>query len=101
MSAFNKKIRLLALEPAPGVSEPKIIDSAAMATNATMTISDVGTVTKLEAMAAGINAELTAVMWRREFRDFTHAEYGGVRYRIVQTGSAANTLHIKLTLERG
>ena len=40
-------------------------------------------------------------MWRREFRDFTHAEYGGVRYRIAQTGSAANSLHIKLTLERG
>ena len=52
-------------------------------------------------MAAGINAELTAVMWRREYRGFTHAEYGGVRYRIVQTGSAANTLQIKLTLERG
>ena len=73
-NAFNKKIRLLALEPAPGLSEPEIIDSAEVWAD----VSDVGTVTKLEAMAAGINAELTAVMWRREFRDFTHAEYGGV-----------------------
>ena len=97
MSAFNKKIRLLTLTPVPGLREPKITDS----TEVWADVSDVGTVTKLEAMAAGINAELTAVMWRREFRDFTHAEYGGVRYRIVQTGSAANTLHIKLTLERG
>lgn len=97
MSAFNKKIRLLALEPAPGRKEPIISDSAEVWAD----VSDVGTVTKLEAMAAGINAELTAVMWRKEFRDFTHAEYGGIRYRIVQTGSAANTLHIKLTLERG
>lgn len=96
-NAFNKKIRLLTLEPAPGLSEPEITDSAEVWAD----VSDIGTVTKLEAMAAGINAELTAVMWRREFRDFTHAEYGGVRYRIVQTGSAANTLHIKLTLERG
>ena len=97
MSAFNKKIRLLTLTPATGLSEPTVSDSAEVWAD----VSDIGTGTKREAMAGGINAELTAVMWRREFRDFTHAEYGGVRYRIVQTGSAANTLHIKLTLERG
>ena len=94
---FNKRLTLLTLRYPPGRGEPDITDSAEVWAD----VSDVGTVTKLEAMAAGINAELTAVMWRREFRDFTHAEYGGVRYRIVQTGSAANTLHIKLTLERG
>ncbi len=96
-NAFNKKLRLLTLVPAAGRGEPEIADSAEVWAD----VSDIGTVTKLEAMAAGINAELTAVMWRREFRDFTHAEYCGVRYRIVQTGTAANTLHIKLTLERG
>ena len=94
---FNKRLTLLTLRYPTGHREPDITDSAEVWAD----VSDVGTVTKLEAMAAGINAELTAVMWRREFRDFTHAEYGGVRYRIVQTGSAANTLHIKLTLERG
>lgn len=94
---FNKRLTLLTLRYPTGHGEPDITDSAEVWAD----VSDVGTVTKLEAMAAGINAELTAVMWRREFRDFTHAEYGGVRYRIVQTGSAANTLHIKLTLERG
>lgn len=94
---FNKRLTLLTLRYPTGRGEPDITDRAEVWAD----VSDVGTVTKLEAMAAGINAELTAVMWRREFRDFTHAEYGGVRYRIVQTGSAANTLHIKLTLERG
>ncbi len=94
---FNKKIRLLTLTPVPGLAEPEITDSAEVWAD----VSDIGTVTKLEAMAAGVNAELTALMWRREYRDYTHVEYGGSRYRIVQTGSAANTLHIKLTLERG
>ena len=94
---FNKRLTLLTLRYPTGRGEPDITDSSEVWAD----VSDVGTVTKLEAMAAGINAELTAVMWRREFRDFTHAEYGGVRYRIVQTDSAANTLHIKLTLERG
>ena len=94
---FNKRLTLLTLKYPVGRGEPEVTARAEVWAD----VSDVGTVTKLEAMAAGINAELTAVMWRREFRDFTHAEYGGVRYRIVQTGSAANTLHIKLTLERG
>ena len=94
---FNKRLTLLTLKYPVGRGEPEVTARAEVWAD----VSDVGTVTKLEAMAAGINAELTAVMWRREFRDFTHAQYGGVRYRIVQTGSAANTLHIKLTLERG
>ena len=95
--AFNKKIKLLKLVAAAGRSEPKIADSAEVWAD----VSDIGTVTKFEAAAVGINAELSAVMWRSEFKGYTHAEYGEVRYKIVQTGSAENPLHIKLTLERG
>ena len=95
--SFNKSLRLLTLKAATGRKEPEIVDSATVWAD----VSDVGTVTKFEAMAVGINAELTAVMWRSEFHGYTHAEYGGVRYRIAQTGSAENRLHIKLTLERG
>ena len=95
--SFNKKLKLLKVEPATGRKEPEVVDSAEVWAY----VSDVGTVTKLEAMAVGINAELSAVMWRNEFHGYTHAEYEGTRYRIVQTGSAENSLHIKLTLERG
>ena len=40
-------------------------------------------------------------MWRREYKDHTHAEYGGVRYKITAAGAAANQLHIRLSLARG
>lgn len=94
---FNKRLTLLALRPSTGRAEPLETARAVVWAD----VSDVGTVTKLEAMAVGLNLSLTAVMWRREFKSYTHAEYGGVRYRIASTGSAQNDLHIKLSLERG
>lgn len=94
---FNKRLTLLALRSSTGRGEPLEISRAEVWAD----VSDVGTVTKLEAMAVGLNLSLTAVMWRREFKDYTHAEYGGVRYRIASTGNAQNDLHIKLSLERG
>lgn len=94
---FNKRLTLLTLRPSMGRAEPLETARAVVWAN----VSDVGTVTKLEAMAVGLNLSLTAVMWRREFKGYTHAEYGGVRYRIAASGNAANELHIKLSLERG
>lgn len=94
---FNKRLTLLALRSSTGRGEPLEIRRAEVWAE----VSDVGTVTKFEAMAVGLNLSLTAVMWRREFKDYTHAEYGGVRYKIAATGSTQNDLHIKLSLERG
>lgn len=94
---FNKRLTLLTLKYPVGRGEPEVTERAEVWAD----VSDVGTVTRLQAMSAGINAELTAVMRRAEYHGYTHAEYGGVRYRIAAAGAAANKLHIKLTMERG
>lgn len=94
---FNKKLTLLTLEYPPVRGEPKVTDSAEVWAD----ITEPGTVTKFQGLAAGYDIALTAVMWRREYRGFTHVEYHGVRYKISATGAAANQLHIKLSLTRG
>ena len=94
---FNKKLTLLTLEYPPGRGEPKVTDSAEVWAD----VSEPGTVTIFHRHNAAYEIVLTAVMWRREYRGFTHAEYQGVRYKISATGAAANQLHIKLSLTRG
>lgn len=94
---FNRKITLLTLEPQNGCREPSEIARATVWAN----ISDVGSTTKFAALQAGQTVSLAVTMWRREFRDYSHAEVDGVRYKIVETGSAKSDLHIKLLLERG
>lgn len=94
---FNKKITLLRLRAGVGRSEPVEESRAEVWAD----VSDIGVTTKYAAMAAGQTATLQVLMWRREFKDYTHAEYGGKRYKIAETGSAKNPLHIKLILERG
>lgn len=94
---FNKKITLLKLKAGTGRAEPTEERRAAVWAD----VSDIGVTTKYAALSAGQTATLQVLMWRREFADFTHAEYGGKQYKIAQTGSAANPLHIKLILERG
>ncbi|MCI7758539.1 MAG: hypothetical protein MSH49_00765 [[Eubacterium] saphenum] len=94
---FNRKITLLTLEPQKGYSEPAEVARATVWAN----ISDVGSTTKFAALQAGQTVSLAVTMWRREFRDYSHAEVDGTRYKIVETGSAKSDLHIKLLLERG
>ena len=94
---FNKRITLLTVRSPTGRGEGEVTDCAEVWAD----ISDVGAVTKLTALSAGQNLSLSVIMWRREFKGYTHAEYEGRRYKIAQTGSAANELHIKLLLERG
>lgn len=94
---FNRKITLLTLEPQSGYSEPAEIARATVWAN----ISDVGATTKFAALQAGQTVSLAVTMWRKEFKNFSHAEVDGVRYKIVETGSAKSNLHIKLLLERG
>lgn len=96
-TAFNKRIVLLALEPAEGRGEP--VETARATVWAD--ISDIGVTTKLTALSAGEEISFSVIMWRAEYKGYTHAEYGGVRYKIAETGAAANPLHIKLLLERG
>lgn len=96
-SAFNDRLTLIKLKSSTGREEPVLVSSATVWAR----VSDVGVTTKYAALAAGQNVSLSAVMRRAEFADYTHAEYNGVRYKIVSTGAAANTLHIKLMLERG
>lgn len=94
---FNRKITLLTLEPQNGRYEPAEIARATVWAN----ISDVGATTKFAALQAGQTVSIAVTMWRREFRDYSHAEVDGTRYKIVETGSAKSDLHIKLLLERG
>lgn len=94
---FNRKITLLTLEPQNGRSEPAEIARATVWAN----VSDVGSTTKLAALQAGQTVSLAVTMWRKEYRDYSHAEVDGTRFKIVETGSAKSDLHIKLLLERG
>ncbi len=95
--AFNRKITLLTLKPQSGGKEPLETARATVWAD----VSEVGATTKFAALQAGQSVSLAVVMWRREFRGFTHCEIDGVRYKIVETGAAKNALHIKLLLERG
>lgn len=95
--AFNRKITLLAIEPQSGFNEPRETARTAVWAN----VSDVGATTKFAAMQTGAVLTVSVTMWRREFHDYTHCEIDGERYKIVQTGSAKNDLHIKLLLEKG
>ncbi len=94
---FNKKITLITLVSPTGRNEPRETAKA----NVWADVSDVGAVTKLTALTTGQELSLSVIMWRREYKGYTHAEYLGKRYKIVQTGSANNELYIKLLLERG
>ena len=94
---FNKKITLLTLEPQSGAGDYKETARATVWAD----ISDVGVTTKLSGLSVGQDISFSAVMWRKEHKDYTHAIYDGVMYKIVETGSAKNPLHIKLLLERG
>lgn len=94
---FNRRITLLTLEPQSGYNEPAEIARATVWAN----ISDVGATTKFAALQAGQTVSLAVTMWRKEYRDYTHAEINDVRYKIVETGAAKNDLHVKLLLERG
>ena len=95
-NAFNKRLTLLTLTDPEGLSPPEETARAVVWAD----VSDVGVTTKLNALAVGQELTLAAVMWRSEFAGYTHAEYGGTRYRIAQTGNTANPLHIKLFMER-
>lgn len=94
---FNKRLTLITLVPQSGRAEPAEESRVTVWAD----VAEAGTVTRLQGMAVGLNISLTAVMWRQEFKDYTHAEYDGVRYRIAATGSAMNKQYIKLSLERG
>lgn len=95
--AFNHKITLLTLESQKGFNDPAEKARAVVWAD----VSEVGVTTKFAAAQAGEHVTLSVVMWRREFRDYTHCEIDGVRYKIAETGAAKNSLHIKLVLERG
>lgn len=94
--AFNRKITLLELAPQTGISEPRELVRATVWAD----VSEVGVTTKFAALQSGQTVSLAVVMYRREFKGFTHCEIGGVRYKIIETGAARNELHIKLLLER-
>lgn len=95
--AFNQKITLLKLKPQSRVEKPLETARAVVWAD----VSEPGVTTKFAAMQAGQDVQFSVLMWRREFKGFTHCEIDGVRYKIVKTGAAANSLHIKLLLERG
>lgn len=95
--AFDRKITLLKLTPQSRVEKPLETVRAVVRAD----VSEPGVTTKFAALQAGQDVQLSVIMWRGEFKNFTHCEIDGVRYKIVQTGAAKNKLHIKLLLERG
>ncbi|MBD5112126.1 MAG: hypothetical protein HDT42_06255 [Ruminococcaceae bacterium] len=94
---FNKRITLLALKPSPGRGEPTETARAIVWAD----VSDVGVTTKFSALQAGAEVSFSVIMWRKEFKDYTHCDFDGIRYKIIETGAAANPLHIRLLLNRG
>lgn len=96
--AFNRKITLLELETQSGFGNDPLEKARA---EVWADVSEVGVTTKFAAAQAGTQVSLSVVMWRGEFRGYTHCEIDGVRYNIADKGAAKNSLHIKLVLERG
>lgn len=94
---FNKKITLLKLAPQSRTEKPLETARAVVWAD----VSEPGVTVKFAAMQAGQDVQFSVVMWRAEFKNYTHCEIDGVRFKIVETGAAKNALHIKLLLERG
>lgn len=97
-NAFNRKITLLRLEPKAG--HTNTYTEAAKVT-VWADVSEPGVTTKMTALSVGNDVEYSVIMWRREFKGYTHADYEGKRYKIAATGGTDNPLKIKLLLERG
>ncbi len=94
--AKNKKIDMLVVSSSPR-GEP--VEQARVRVWAD--VFDAGAVTKFTAMQAGQIVSLCAVIYRAEFRGYTHCEVDGIRYKIIEHGAAESPLDIKLILERG
>lgn len=95
--AFNRKIVLLELKPQSRAEKPLEMARAVVWAD----VSEPGVTTKYAALQAGQSVQYSVIMFRSEFKNYTHCEMDGVRYKIAQTGAAKNALHIKLLLERG
>lgn len=94
---FDKKITLQIRSQGYGTAGTQVTDTGTVWAS----VTDMGVTTKYAAEAAGKRAELQAVMWRSEFKGYTHAVISGTVYKISSTGRAENDLHIKLILARG
>lgn len=94
--AFNRKITLLKLVP-QSRGEPRETARATVWAD----VSEVGVTTKFAALQAGESVSISVIMWRNEFKNYSHCEIDSALYKIVETGTAKNSLHIKLLLERG
>lgn len=94
---FDRKITLQIRTQGYGTAGAQVTESCTVWAS----VTDMGVTTKYAAEAAGKQAELQAVMWRNEFKGYTHAVIDGTVYKINSTGRAENDLHIKLILARG
>lgn len=97
-NAFNKKITLLRLEVAPGYNTSATEKAR---TVVWAKVYEPGVTTKMTALSTEEEIAQGVIMWRREYKDYTHAVIDGITYRIVQTGGTDNPLKIKLLLTRG
>lgn len=97
-NAFNRRLTLLELKSDTGHRNSFTELSRA---DVWAAVSEPGVTTKMTALAAGVEVEYSVVMWRSEFKGFTHAELDGVRYKITQTGGTESPLKIRLLLQRG
>lgn len=97
-NAFDKRLTLLRLELIAGHRSNYAEKDRAVVW---ASVSEPSVTARMNALSVGEEISYSAVMWRGEFRDFTHAELDGVRYRITQTGGTDNPLKIRLLLARG
>lgn len=95
--SFHERLTLFTLITGMGTASPEETERRRVWAE----VTDVGVTTKYTALAAGISAELSAVMHRSEYKGESHAEYRGVIYRISETGRAENDRHVKLILSKG
>ena len=95
---FNKKIKLQTLKKKTGSAGGYDIIASA---DAWCEFTDIGSTIIFQALSAGITVTKQAIMWRKEFKSYTHAIIDGVQYKIEQTARADSDLHIKLVLSRG
>ena len=96
---MTNRLNLLQIESGYGHdSETKIVKSQRVWGKA----DDISTTAKLNSQSLGVKTDLTVTVWRSEFvkAPYTHIDFDGLRYKIVATGKSANSLYIKLTLER-
>jgi hypothetical protein len=99
MITFNKIIKLIKVKE--GYGHTKSTDEKTVSVCGAVNMPSLSLRAKVE--DTGRQIDLSVQIWQRDFEkgSFTHAEYGGIRYRIDSVTTGASDLLVKLSLVRG